>query len=1042
MATSPGVNTSKAGAYAVLKIPTPSEAVSKLVAYAVLGASGAPATPVTAITGPFLWKSKVAIRDLYNGVKGTFISPINGWQSSDFPPYAQDALHGYSGPSEFEGDANLAADGGDRRWLEIQLPFTISASAAQRLAKIELLRRRQQGMGTFAFNLSMYQLTALDNVAFTFPLLSWAGKLLEINAHRLTVNKQGEAPLLGCELDFQETDPSVYAWSSAEERPLQGGGTTVLPTTDVLPPTSVTAISGPAVAATGADGISPRIVVSWVPPLDAFVLSGGHIEIRYQQVLTVSGGTVSVTNGSASVSGTGTAFIPEMEGGDISINGVTYGVMTVASLTALTLTSPYTGTTSGTQAYFVSYGDVWIGLPSVQPSVTQVYIDGVTERLQYIVEVRAVNGGGFPSIWVEAGPVTAIGAGAPLPLRPYADSYVLAPHGFGFGLAQVASQTGEGPTLAINGTLPVNVFSTVAAPAVDTYGVTSAHTGGALATGNGIAQVFGIDSSGKRTPGSNFMQYAVLATASQVTFGVTWATGTTGYELFVGPDDENLIGQGPQTGTPSTITFSSTTTAGYGPPDASAVKFCARAKRVWHGGIAGTGVVSSTSTTVVIAVPSAPTANLWAGRKLLLISHAGLPVTQSFSVLTITANDANSPCTLTTAEPGTLCSPGDVVMISTKASAATSTSITDAGWVSPFSTSGLDTVTGSEIGNFVRILYDPTGAAVQGDVVRITANTSTSHTVTPFQTTPGVGTLFIVEKPTWLTGDVVTTAMQNPVAPTLASSNHSVLASVSVSALQGYVALVELLVQDQYGNNSPETPDGFRMLYIQPQWNTVVGFVMNDGSTGTNKGPMLAASHDATVGRCRVVTKASDSGTALTFTIRQNGTPVFTSAPTIAAGTAPGTVSLFTALTVAPLPVATSDIFTIDITSGGSAWQFSAQLEGTGTTSSSGTSLFISSGGTGGVSSLTLASRTTSVSTTLTASDYMVVAVAPSITITLLPSPVTGRVFTVKNGNSLVGQLIIVNTSDGTLIDTATSLILGATASLQVQFDGAQWRIQ
>jgi hypothetical protein len=36
MATSPGVNTSKALAYGVLKIPTPSEAVSKLVAYAVL----------------------------------------------------------------------------------------------------------------------------------------------------------------------------------------------------------------------------------------------------------------------------------------------------------------------------------------------------------------------------------------------------------------------------------------------------------------------------------------------------------------------------------------------------------------------------------------------------------------------------------------------------------------------------------------------------------------------------------------------------------------------------------------------------------------------------------------------------------------------------------------------------------------------------------------------------------------------------------------------------------------------------------------------
>ena len=36
----------------------------------------------------------------------------------------------------------LAADNGERRWLELHLPFTTSASMAQRIAKIELLRHR------------------------------------------------------------------------------------------------------------------------------------------------------------------------------------------------------------------------------------------------------------------------------------------------------------------------------------------------------------------------------------------------------------------------------------------------------------------------------------------------------------------------------------------------------------------------------------------------------------------------------------------------------------------------------------------------------------------------------------------------------------------------------------------------------------------------------------------------------------------------------------------------------------------------------------
>jgi hypothetical protein len=173
--------------------------------------------------GPFKWKQKLAIRDLYNGVKGTFVSPVNNWEASDIPPYAQDFDHGYASGSPLYpfGDANLAADGGVRRWLDIQLPFTISVACAQRLCKIELLRRRQQGTGTFVFNMTMYQATALDVLAVNLSLLGWSEKLLEVSAHRFTMTKQqidgNDVTLLGTEIDVQETDPSVYAWSTTDE---------------------------------------------------------------------------------------------------------------------------------------------------------------------------------------------------------------------------------------------------------------------------------------------------------------------------------------------------------------------------------------------------------------------------------------------------------------------------------------------------------------------------------------------------------------------------------------------------------------------------------------------------------------------------------------------------------------------------------------------------------------------------------------------------------------------------------------------------------
>ena len=185
--------------------------------------------------GPFRWRSKVSSRDLYNGVKGTYISPTNNWQPSDIPPYAQDTLHGYASGSPLhpEGDANMAADGGDRRWFDIQLPFTISTAMAQRLAKIELMRRRQQGTGTFVYNMSLYHATALDIVQMTLPLLGWTNKLLEVSAHRLKLDKvqvdSSEVTLLGTELDVQETDPSIYDWDPSEELSAKGYQQSALP---------------------------------------------------------------------------------------------------------------------------------------------------------------------------------------------------------------------------------------------------------------------------------------------------------------------------------------------------------------------------------------------------------------------------------------------------------------------------------------------------------------------------------------------------------------------------------------------------------------------------------------------------------------------------------------------------------------------------------------------------------------------------------------------------------------------------------------------
>jgi len=242
-------------------------------------------TALARVTGPVRWKPKASIHQLYNGVKGVYICPSNKWEESDFPAYAQDEDHGYSnGASEYEYDENLTEDQGNRIWKDIQLPFTISCPTAQRLAKIELMRIRQQGTGTFAFDMSMYKTTALDVVAFTLPLFGWTQKLLEVTNHRLTVSQQNGVNLLGIELDLKETSDEIFEWSATEELTPQGYKQAVLPdTTSPLAPGDLMLESGSDTVITTASGVKMnRVKITWDAPTDGYVLEGGSYQLQWK----------------------------------------------------------------------------------------------------------------------------------------------------------------------------------------------------------------------------------------------------------------------------------------------------------------------------------------------------------------------------------------------------------------------------------------------------------------------------------------------------------------------------------------------------------------------------------------------------------------------------------------------------------------------------------------------------------------------------------------------------------------------------------------
>ena len=126
--------------------------------------------------------------------------------------------------------------------------------------------------------------------------------------------------------------------------------------------------------------------------------------------------------------------------------------------------------------------------------------------------------------------------------------------------------------------------------------------------------------------------------------------------------------------------------------------------------------------------------------------------------------------------------------------------------------------------------------------------------------------------------------------------------------------------------------DAGKFLKADGSWQTmpmVIGFMLASAITGTTLTPpgRLLAPRNGFVSRCKVVVNAVDSGTALTFRIKQNGSSVFTSDITLATSTAVGTVLTFTNLTSTPLPVSVDDVFTLDITSGSAQWSATIQLE-------------------------------------------------------------------------------------------------------------------
>lgn len=324
------------------------------------------------------WSAERSISERANVIFGTYTAPnypynvvgnyydSDGWYdgqtqnnfpfaftATSFPPYALDELHGYGTGV----DVYLDADNGVPLPKTINLQNCLSIAQAQRVAKIVLLRNRQQGSGVLRMNLAGLQLRPTDVIEMNFAALGWTNKLLEVVSVTLKYGQIGQdqdkaANGYYVEVGIQETDPSVYEWESQEElTPYDVPAITTGSGYIVPPPTNLTIEDDSSTATVAADGtLNPRLLVTWVPPTDTRVNNGGHIEAQYQ---------------------------------------ITYPAGVTPPSTVAVTQNP-----DGSNA------TAWIDTGLMSGHATCFYVDAVPQSVSVTVQVRAIRSNGSASAWV------------------------------------------------------------------------------------------------------------------------------------------------------------------------------------------------------------------------------------------------------------------------------------------------------------------------------------------------------------------------------------------------------------------------------------------------------------------------------------------------------------------------------------------------------------------------------------------------------------------------------------------------------------------
>lgn len=207
---------------------------------------------------PIQISTKTSRKNLYNAVKGRFNSDINNYQVTDYPA---------------QTSTTFATNDGETLFMDLDLPFTTNDIIAQRIARLTMLKSRQQLTVQLVCNIEALQYKVGDNIGIDNSRLGWTNKIFEINSFRLAPSAEHG---LCCYITATENSALAYNWQSSDQIDFTSGGEVTI-YDGMTAPTDLNA------SASEIDG-QPAIFVSWTAAV-------GQGEILYKVQYSYSGVT-------------------------------------------------------------------------------------------------------------------------------------------------------------------------------------------------------------------------------------------------------------------------------------------------------------------------------------------------------------------------------------------------------------------------------------------------------------------------------------------------------------------------------------------------------------------------------------------------------------------------------------------------------------------------------------------------------------------------------------------------------------------------------